>query len=58
MTLTIGTITIGSWVRFWRNGRLELAVVQYPLHQDSFGHWLIDTDKGRTSLDDVVEVRS
>ena len=57
MTLTIDTITIGSWVRFWRNGRLELGVVQYPPHQDSLGAWLIDTDKGRTSLDDVVEVR-
>ena len=58
MTLTIDTITLGTWVRFWKNGRLELGVVQYALHQDSFGHWLIDTDKGRTSLDDVVEVRS
>ena len=58
MTLTIDTITIGSWVRFWRNGRLELGVVQYPPHEDAVGHWLIDTDKGRTSLDDVVEVRS
>ena len=58
MTLTIDIITLGTWVRFWKNGRLELGVVQYPPHQDSLGAWLIDTDKGRTSLDDVVEVRS
>jgi len=51
-------VTIGTWVRFWKNGRLELGVVQYPPHEDTTGHWLIDTDKGRTSLDDVVEVRS
>ena len=57
MTLTIDTVTIGTWVRFWKNGRLELGVVQYPPHQDTLGHWLIDTDKGRTSFEDVVEVR-
>ena len=58
MTLTIDTITLGAWVRFWKNGRLELGVVQYPPHEDAVGHWLIDTDKGRTSFEDVVEVRT
>ena len=56
--LTIDAVTTGAWVRFWRNGRLELGVVQYPPHQDSLGAWLIDTDKGRTSLDAVVEMRT
>jgi len=57
MIPTIDTITLGTWVRFWKNGRLELGVVQYPPHEDTTGHWLIDTDKGRTSFEDVVEVR-
>ena len=58
MSVLIDTVTLGTWVRFWKNGRLELGVVQYPPYEDAVGHWLIDTDKGRTSLDDVVEVRS
>lgn len=50
------TIKIGSWIRFYQNGRLVVGVVEY-LEKDLLGYWTAKTDIGLVDIRYVLETR-
>ena len=58
MTRTDDTpITPGAWVRFWRDGRLIIGIVQYPPYRDQLSYPFVATDLGEVRESAIVEVR-
>ena len=47
---------IGDWVRFYQNGKLVIAVVQYT-KRDILGYAVLQTDAGEVRADNVLETR-
>jgi hypothetical protein len=52
----------GDWVRFYRDGKLVIAVVEYlgepsTSYYDSYNKEFVCTDHGRVHVDDILEVR-
>ena len=51
------TIKVGSWIRFYQNGKMVIGVVQY-LEKDLLGYWNAKTDIGMVDTRYVLEARS
>ena len=47
---------IGDWVRFYQNGKLVIAVVQYT-KIDILGYAVLQTDAGEIRAENVLETR-
>lgn len=49
----------GQWVRFYRDGRMVIAVVQYVRPASSWerAKYQVDTDQGRVTDDAILETR-
>ena len=50
-------IKVGDWVRFYREGKLVIGVVQYIGHKDCLGNKEISTDNGVVREDYIKEIR-
>lgn len=48
---------VGDWVRFYRNGELVLAVVEYRRKSDVLGYIELSTTAGSVHEEDVLERR-
>ncbi len=51
-------VSVGDWVRFYRNGVLVIGIVQYPADKDVIGTRHYATDAGEVNEDRIMEVRS
>lgn len=50
-------VKVGSWIRFYKNGILVIAVVQY-LEKDLLGYLQAKTDIGVVDVRYILEVRN
>lgn len=50
------TLQPGDWVRFYRNGRLVIGVVQYFVPRQTITRY-VDTDEGAVAVERIRELR-
>jgi len=55
--MTFEDVPIGSWVRFYLNGKLVIGTVQYHVPCGPLGDPYVYTDIGSVGLEYVIEAR-